>query len=130
MATLALLLVAIGWGNALVWESYSLALWDPHAQRRRGLIAAASDAAGPLIANVIGGVTWAGVAWQLAASTILMLRNQTSWEYLRRRRIPYLRGVDGNPFDGGAARNLRDFCGRRATWALPPDHPLRGDAFA
>ncbi|XP_068343821.1 protein S-acyltransferase 10-like isoform X3 [Pyrus communis] len=42
----------------------------------------------------------------------LVLTNQTTYELVRRRRIPYLRGVPERvyPFSKGACRNLYEFC--------------------
>ncbi|KAM1810102.1 hypothetical protein FF1_026820 [Malus domestica] len=42
----------------------------------------------------------------------LVLTNQTTYELVRRRRIPYLRGVPERvyPFSKGASRNLYEFC--------------------
>ncbi|KAL4364279.1 hypothetical protein GQ457_04G022060 [Hibiscus cannabinus] len=42
----------------------------------------------------------------------LVMTNQTTYELVRRRRIPYLRGVPERvyPFSRGVCRNLYDFC--------------------
>ncbi|XVF15991.1 hypothetical protein REPUB_Repub09cG0203700 [Reevesia pubescens] len=42
----------------------------------------------------------------------LVLTNQTTYELVRRRRIPYLRGIPErvNPFSKGVCSNLYDFC--------------------
>ncbi|EEF39370.1 protein S-acyltransferase 10 isoform X3 [Ricinus communis] len=42
----------------------------------------------------------------------LILTNQTTYELVRRRRIPYLRGIPERvyPFSKGACRNLYEFC--------------------
>ncbi|XVE87499.1 hypothetical protein DITRI_Ditri18aG0122600 [Diplodiscus trichospermus] len=42
----------------------------------------------------------------------LVLTNQTTYELVRRRRIPYLRGIPERvfPFSKGVCRNLYDFC--------------------
>ncbi|KAK8669694.1 hypothetical protein V6N13_107118 [Hibiscus sabdariffa] len=42
----------------------------------------------------------------------LVMTNQTTYELVRRRRIPYLRGVPERvyPFSKGVCRNLYDFC--------------------
>lgn len=42
----------------------------------------------------------------------LILTNQTTYELVRRRRIPYLRGIPEkvNPFSKGICRNLYSFC--------------------
>ncbi|XAR58034.1 Protein S-acyltransferase [Bertholletia excelsa] len=42
----------------------------------------------------------------------LVLTNQTTYELVRRRRIPYLRGIPERvyPFSKGACRNLYNFC--------------------
>ncbi|XP_012066182.1 protein S-acyltransferase 10 isoform X2 [Jatropha curcas] len=46
----------------------------------------------------------------------LILTNQTTYELVRRRRIPYLRGVPERvyPFSKGACRNLFNFCCARS----------------
>eukprot|EP00669_Euglena_mutabilis_P003540 TRINITY_DN14522_c0_g1_i1.p2 TRINITY_DN14522_c0_g1~~TRINITY_DN14522_c0_g1_i1.p2 ORF type:complete len:224 (-),score=60.05 TRINITY_DN14522_c0_g1_i1:37-708(-) len=48
----------------------------------------------------------------LVSHTWLALTNQTTWEFSRRRTIPYLRGLprEALPFDEGPDRNLRYFC--------------------
>ncbi|KAL5557436.1 hypothetical protein UlMin_039672 [Ulmus minor] len=47
----------------------------------------------------------------------LVLTNQTTFELVRRRRIPYLRGVAGrvHPFSEGVCKNLYNFCCVRET---------------
>ncbi|KAM7516074.1 hypothetical protein LguiA_005657 [Lonicera macranthoides] len=44
--------------------------------------------------------------------TYLVLTNQTTFELVRRRRIPYLRGIPERvyPFSKGVCRNLYNFC--------------------
>ncbi|PKU64503.1 protein S-acyltransferase 10 isoform X1 [Dendrobium catenatum] len=44
--------------------------------------------------------------------TFLVLTNQTTYELVRRRRIPYLRGIPERvrPFSKGICRNLYNFC--------------------
>jgi palmitoyltransferase len=41
----------------------------------------------------------------------LCLANQTTWEFISRNRITYLKDLDSeaNPFDKGVMRNLRSF---------------------
>ncbi|PSS00438.1 Protein S-acyltransferase [Actinidia chinensis var. chinensis] len=47
----------------------------------------------------------------------LVLTNQTTYELVRRRRIPYLRGIPERvyPFSKGACRNLYNFCCARTS---------------
>ncbi|CAL5366103.1 unnamed protein product [Camellia sinensis] len=47
----------------------------------------------------------------------LVLTNQTTYELVRRRRIPYLRGIPERvyPFSKGACRNLYNFCSPRSS---------------
>ncbi|XP_028088848.1 protein S-acyltransferase 10-like [Camellia sinensis] len=55
--------------------------------------------------------------------TYLVLTNQTTYELVRRRRIPYLRGIPERvyPFSNGACRNLKDFCcARSGVYKLEP----------
>lgn len=51
----------------------------------------------------------------------LVLTNQTTYELVRRRRIPYLRGIPERvyPFSKGVCRNLYNFCfGRRSIYNI------------
>ncbi|KAL7231240.1 hypothetical protein ACSBR2_009496 [Camellia fascicularis] len=53
----------------------------------------------------------------------LVLTNQTTYELVRRRRIPYLRGIPERvyPFSKGACRNLYNFCCPRSSkYSLEP----------
>ncbi|KAJ0452343.1 putative protein S-acyltransferase [Helianthus annuus] len=53
----------------------------------------------------------------------LVVTNQTTYEILRRRRIPYMRGIPGSvhPFSKGARRNLYNFCfARTSVYAMEP----------
>lgn len=53
----------------------------------------------------------------------LIMTNQTTYELVRRRRIPYLRGVPESvyPFNKGVCRNLFDFCcARGRLYVLEP----------
>ncbi|KAL7223756.1 hypothetical protein ACSBR1_025248 [Camellia fascicularis] len=55
--------------------------------------------------------------------TYLVLTNQTTYELVRQRRIPYLRGIPERvyPFSNGACRNLKDFCcARSGVYKLEP----------
>ncbi|KAA8547563.1 hypothetical protein F0562_003992 [Nyssa sinensis] len=62
----------------------------------------------------------------------LVLTNQTTYELVRRRRIPYLRGIPERvyPFSKGACRNLYNFCcaqsGIYSMEALPTAQELEG----
>eukprot|EP01122_Echinamoeba_exundans_P014517 TRINITY_DN6597_c0_g1_i1.p1 TRINITY_DN6597_c0_g1~~TRINITY_DN6597_c0_g1_i1.p1 ORF type:complete len:291 (-),score=-9.71 TRINITY_DN6597_c0_g1_i1:28-900(-) len=64
----------------------------------------------------------------------LILTNQTSWEFYRRDRIPYLADLDEEvlPFDQGCVANINIFCCRmrnpstnKIDWVLPPRTVLR-----
>ncbi|CDP01825.1 unnamed protein product [Coffea canephora] len=48
----------------------------------------------------------------------LIMTNQTTYELVRRRRIPYLRGIPERvyPFSQGVCRNLYNFCLARSTY--------------
>ncbi|MFS7948614.1 putative protein S-acyltransferase [Helianthus anomalus] len=53
----------------------------------------------------------------------LVVTNQTTYEILRRRRIPYMRGIPGSvhPFSKGVRRNLYNFCfARTSVYAMEP----------
>nr|XP_043618394.1 protein S-acyltransferase 10 [Erigeron canadensis] len=53
----------------------------------------------------------------------LILTNQTTYELVRRRRIPYLRAIPERvyPFSKGACRNLYNFCfARTSIYAMEP----------
>lgn len=53
----------------------------------------------------------------------LILTNQTTYELVRRRRIPYLRGIPERvyPFSNGVCRNLYNFCcDRSSTYKMEP----------
>ncbi|XP_010266962.1 PREDICTED: protein S-acyltransferase 10 [Nelumbo nucifera] len=54
----------------------------------------------------------------------LVLTNQTTYELVRRRRIPYLRGIPERvyPFSKGICRNLYNFCcdPRRSIYVMEP----------
>ncbi|XP_059641310.1 protein S-acyltransferase 10-like [Cornus florida] len=53
----------------------------------------------------------------------LVLTNQTTYELVRRRRIPYLRGIPERvyPFSKGACRNLYNFCcARSSIYSMEP----------
>ncbi|KAI4314625.1 hypothetical protein L6164_027513 [Bauhinia variegata] len=53
----------------------------------------------------------------------LILTNQTTYELVRRRRIPYLRGIPERvyPFSKGVCRNLFNFCcARSSIYSLEP----------
>ncbi|XP_059648049.1 protein S-acyltransferase 10-like isoform X2 [Cornus florida] len=55
--------------------------------------------------------------------SFLVLTNQTTYELVRRRRIPYLRGIPESvsPFSKGACRNLYDFCcAQRSIYSMEP----------
>lgn len=62
--------------------------------------------------------------------TYLVLTNQTTYELVRRRRIPYLRGIPERvyPFSEGICRNLFNFCWARGSKyylePLPTTHEL------
>eukprot|EP01018_Ginkgo_biloba_P016429 Gb_28049 [translate_table: standard] len=64
----------------------------------------------------------------------LVLTNQTTYEAVRRRRIPYFRGIpDGvHPFSKGLLRNIYSFCCSRndfyAIDFLPPIEELEAKA--
>ncbi|KAL8251424.1 hypothetical protein R6Q59_035117 [Mikania micrantha] len=53
----------------------------------------------------------------------LVVTNQTTYELVRRRRIPYMRSIPERvyPFSKGACRNLYNFCfARRSIYAMEP----------
>ncbi|XP_062102729.1 protein S-acyltransferase 10 [Humulus lupulus] len=52
----------------------------------------------------------------LVFHSYLIMTNQTTFELVRRRRIPYLRGVAGrvHPFSDGVCRNIFRFCCERS----------------
>ncbi|KMZ71423.1 Protein S-acyltransferase 10 [Zostera marina] len=50
----------------------------------------------------------------------LILTNQTTYEVVRRRRVPYLRGIPEcvNPFNKGICRNVYEFCFHHSSYEL------------
>jgi palmitoyltransferase len=65
---------------------------------------------------------------------LLIMTNQTSWEFYRRDRIPYLADLDEEvlPFDQGCVANINTFCcrmrdpkTRKMEWSMPPRSVLR-----
>ena len=57
----------------------------------------------------------------------LMLTNQTTYELVRRKRIPYLRGIpeSSHPFSKGVCRNVYNFCCAHGLLeALPTPHEI------
>ncbi|KAL1354312.1 hypothetical protein AAHE18_05G033000 [Arachis hypogaea] len=61
---------------------------------------------------------WTGILYisylkdHIKSSCYLILTNQTTYELVRRRRIPYLRGIPErvHPFSKGVSRNVYNFC--------------------
>ncbi|XP_071482390.1 palmitoyltransferase ZDHHC12-B-like [Diadema antillarum] len=66
-----------------------------------------------LICMLVLSISAAAVVSLLGCHTFMLLTNQTTWEFMSRHRITYLRNLDesANPFDEGYCRNcLKFFC--------------------
>ncbi|KAG8478131.1 hypothetical protein CXB51_027944 [Gossypium anomalum] len=72
---------------------------------------------------------WTGILYitylraNISRACYLILTNQTTYELVRRRRIPYLRGIPERvyPFSKGVRHNLYDFCcGGSNIYSLEP----------
>ncbi|XP_061589209.1 palmitoyltransferase ZDHHC12-B [Cololabis saira] len=105
---LLLQLLVLTWGCWLCWTGLSVApSWRPWLSSNGVLLAVAALLA--LLAVV--------VLMLLGSHLYLISVNTTTWEFMSRHRVSYLKhcGPDQNPFDRGAARNLRGFfCGADA----------------
>ncbi|KAG5834946.1 palmitoyltransferase ZDHHC12-B-like isoform X1 [Anguilla rostrata] len=95
-------LLALIWGLFIAWSGFSPApTWDLWLRGNGLLLAAAS----------IMGVVSVVVVLLLGSHLYLISHNATTWEFMSRPRISYLRhcGADQNPFDRGAPANLWSF---------------------
>ncbi|KAM4532133.1 palmitoyltransferase ZDHHC12-B isoform 2-T2 [Fundulus diaphanus] len=99
---LAVQLLVLLWGLHITWTGFSPApSWPPWLRSNGVLLAVGALLA--LLALV--------VLLLLGSHLYLVSMNVTTWEFMSRHRISYLKhcGADDNPFDRGAARNLWGF---------------------
>ncbi|KAG9335367.1 hypothetical protein JZ751_005289 [Albula glossodonta] len=95
-------LLALLWGLYIAWSGFSSApTWDLWL-RANGILLAVS-----LLVGVVSVV----VVLLLGSHLYLVSRNTTTWEFMSRPRISYLKhcGADENPFDRGTLLNLWGF---------------------
>ncbi|KAJ8260991.1 hypothetical protein COCON_G00167140 [Conger conger] len=95
-------LLALFWGLFIAWSGFRPApTWDLWLRGNGLLLGAAS----------IVGVVSVVVVLLLGSHLYLISHNATTWEFMSRPRISYLRhcGADQNPFDRGAPANLWSF---------------------
>ncbi|KAI1882452.1 hypothetical protein AGOR_G00250900 [Albula goreensis] len=95
-------LLALLWGLYIAWSGFSSApTWDLWLRANGILLAVA------LLVGVISVV----VVLLLGSHLYLVSRNTTTWEFMSRPRISYLKhcGADENPFDRGTLLNLWGF---------------------
>uniref|UniRef100_A0A8C1Z0H8 Palmitoyltransferase n=1 Tax=Cyprinus carpio TaxID=7962 RepID=A0A8C1Z0H8_CYPCA len=99
---LAVQLVVLLWGLYMAWSGFSQAptwqLW----LRSNGVLLGAAAAVAVLSLTVL---------LLLGSHLYLVSLNTTTWEFMSRHRISYLKhcGADENPFDRGTLRNLWSF---------------------
>nr|XP_006640822.1 PREDICTED: probable palmitoyltransferase ZDHHC12 [Lepisosteus oculatus] len=95
-------LLALLWGVNLAWSGFSYAPTWKTWLRQNGFL---------LAAFLVAAVFVLVVALLLGSHLYLVSLNTTTWEFMSRHRISYLKhcGADENPFDRGVPRNLRDF---------------------
>lgn len=92
------------WALKITWGSFH---WHPTIQawlRENALY---------LVCMLVLSLSSAAVVSLLCCHTFMLLTNQTTWEFMSRHRITYLRnlGESVNPFDEGYCRNcLKFFC--------------------
>ncbi|XP_059905884.1 palmitoyltransferase ZDHHC12-B isoform X1 [Gadus macrocephalus] len=99
---LAVQLLVLLWGLHMAWTGFSAAdSWQAWL-RSNGVLLAAAAAVALLSLTVL---------LLLGSHLYLVSLNTTTWEFMSRHRISYLRhcGADENPFDRGAALNLWGF---------------------
>ncbi|KAL4660324.1 putative palmitoyltransferase ZDHHC12 isoform X1 [Arapaima gigas] len=104
---LAVQLMVLVWALQVAWSGFSPALtWDVWLRQNGFLFAA----------FCVVGVFSVVVLLLLGSHLYLVSMNTTTWEFMSRHRISYLKhcGADENPFDRGTLRNLWTFfCTRR-----------------
>ncbi|XP_018587236.1 palmitoyltransferase ZDHHC12-A isoform X2 [Scleropages formosus] len=99
---LAVQLVVLVWGLQVAWSGFSAtATWEAWLRHNGFLLAA----------FCVVGVFSVVVLLLLGSHLYLVSLNSTTWEFMSRHRISYLKqcGADENPFDRGTLRNLRAF---------------------
>ncbi|MBN3279636.1 ZDH12 palmitoyltransferase, partial [Polyodon spathula] len=95
-------LITLIWGFHLAWSGFSYApTWSLWLQQNGFLLAAFCLVA---VFSVV-------VVLLLGSHLYLVSCNTTTWEFMSRHRISYLKhcGADENPFDQGISRNLWSF---------------------
>ncbi|XP_068609077.1 palmitoyltransferase ZDHHC12-B [Brachionichthys hirsutus] len=99
---LAVQLLVLLWGLNIAWTGFRYAVTWPLWLRTNGVLLAVA-ALLALLALV--------VLLLLGSHLYLVSLNTTTWEFMSRHRISYLKhcGVDENPFDRGTLRNLWGF---------------------
>ncbi|XP_046900966.1 palmitoyltransferase ZDHHC12-B isoform X2 [Hypomesus transpacificus] len=102
---LAVQLLVLMWGLHMAWSGFMFApTWQLWLHANGVLLGAA----------VMEAVLSLTVLLLLGSHLYLVSLNTTTWEFMSRHRISYLKhcGIDENPFDRGALRNLWGFfCG-------------------
>eukprot|EP01060_Flectonema_neradi_P039494 TRINITY_DN871_c2_g2_i2.p1 TRINITY_DN871_c2_g2~~TRINITY_DN871_c2_g2_i2.p1 ORF type:complete len:305 (+),score=36.64 TRINITY_DN871_c2_g2_i2:824-1738(+) len=119
---LILLTVNLGWGNYLVWESFTKT--PPNATFNQSNIDAAKNIV-PLIATFLGMPMWIFILIVLSCHIVIVATSVTTWEFVKRSKIPYLRSIPSgsNPWDKGCLNNVASFClTRKMDWKLPPEY--------
>ncbi|XP_021668834.1 protein S-acyltransferase 10 isoform X3 [Hevea brasiliensis] len=114
----------IGWGNHCrfwwyICEETALCLWTDIlciAYLKANIIRAWWKDAIMILLLVILSISLIFLLLFLLFHSYLILTNQTTYELVRRRRIPYLRGIPERvyPFSKGVCRNLYEFCCARS----------------
>ncbi|KAJ3605266.1 hypothetical protein NHX12_027316 [Muraenolepis orangiensis] len=99
---LAVQLLVLLWGLHMAWTGFGAAATWPSWLRSNGVLLAVAALVVLLSLTVL---------LLLGSHLYLVSLNTTTWEFMCRHRISYLRhcGTDENPFDRGTARNLWGF---------------------
>ncbi|XP_028827667.1 palmitoyltransferase ZDHHC12-B isoform X1 [Denticeps clupeoides] len=99
---LAVQLIVLLWGLHMAWSGFAYASTWQLWLRTNGVL---------LGATLVLGLLCLTVLLLLGSHLYLVSLNTTTWEFMSRHRISYLKhcGMDENPFDRGTLRNLWDF---------------------
>ncbi|KAF9682129.1 hypothetical protein SADUNF_Sadunf05G0076100 [Salix dunnii] len=117
--------VCIGWGNHCrfwwyIFEETALCIWTGIlyiTYLKANISRAWMKDVIMILLLVILSVALIFLLLLLIFHSYLILTNQTTYELIRRRRIPYLRGIPERvyPFSKGVCRNLYNFCCARSS---------------